>query len=101
MNDDPLQHSSGYTGSMTLSASLRWSLCAPQVAGPRECRRRAALRDGITSRHPEPFGTYVESIQTGTPMFLTGMLATQGRTFKSTASLLVRRQRPGLTPTMR
>ena len=31
---------------------------------------------------PEPFGTYVEAIQTGNLLFLTGMLPTQGREAK-------------------
>ena len=28
---------------------------------------------------PRPFGTYVEGVQTGKPLFLTGMLPTEGR----------------------
>jgi len=31
---------------------------------------------------PEPFGTYVESVQTGNLLFLTGMLPTEGRAAK-------------------
>jgi enamine deaminase RidA (YjgF/YER057c/UK114 family) len=31
---------------------------------------------------PEPFGTYVEAVQTGNLLFLTGMLPTEGRTPK-------------------
>jgi enamine deaminase RidA (YjgF/YER057c/UK114 family) len=31
---------------------------------------------------PEPFGTYVEAVQTGTLLFLTGMLPTEGREAK-------------------
>jgi enamine deaminase RidA (YjgF/YER057c/UK114 family) len=31
---------------------------------------------------PEPFGTYVEAVQTGNLLFLTGMLPTEGRTAK-------------------
>jgi enamine deaminase RidA (YjgF/YER057c/UK114 family) len=31
---------------------------------------------------PEPFGTYVESVQTGNLLFLTGMLPTKGRAAK-------------------
>src|SRR5712692_6049775 len=27
---------------------------------------------------PEPFGTYMEAVQTGNPLFLTGMLPTEG-----------------------
>ena len=31
---------------------------------------------------PEPFGTYVEAVQTGNLLFLTGMLPTAGREAK-------------------
>jgi enamine deaminase RidA (YjgF/YER057c/UK114 family) len=31
---------------------------------------------------PEPFGTYVEAVQTGNLLFLTGMLPTEGRSAK-------------------
>ncbi len=31
---------------------------------------------------PEPFGTYVEAVQTGNLLFLTGMLPTEGSTAK-------------------
>jgi enamine deaminase RidA (YjgF/YER057c/UK114 family) len=31
---------------------------------------------------PEPFGTYVEAVQTGSLLFLTGMLPTEGRVAK-------------------
>jgi enamine deaminase RidA (YjgF/YER057c/UK114 family) len=31
---------------------------------------------------PQPFGIYVEAVQTGTLLFLTGMLPTEGRTAK-------------------
>src|SRR5258705_11810708 len=33
---------------------------------------------------PEPFGTYVEAVQTGNLLFLTGMLPTEGRGAKFT-----------------
>jgi len=33
---------------------------------------------------PEPFGTYVEAVQTGKLLFLTGMLPTEGRSAKFT-----------------
>jgi enamine deaminase RidA (YjgF/YER057c/UK114 family) len=33
---------------------------------------------------PEPFGTYVEAVQTGNLLFLTGMLPTEGHTAKVT-----------------
>jgi hypothetical protein len=31
---------------------------------------------------PEPFGAYVEAVQTGNPLFLSGMLPTEGRAAK-------------------
>jgi enamine deaminase RidA (YjgF/YER057c/UK114 family) len=34
------------------------------------------------SAPPEPFGTYVEAVQTGNLLFLTGMLPTEGRAAK-------------------
>ena len=42
------------------------------------------LRDlGLTlPAPPEPFGTYVEAVQTGNLLFLTGMLPTEGRLAK-------------------
>src|SRR6478736_6485046 len=33
---------------------------------------------------PQPFGTYVEAVQTGNLLFLTGMLPTEGRSAKFT-----------------
>jgi len=36
---------------------------------------------------PEPFGTYVEAVQTGNLLFLTGMLPTEGRKAKFTGHL--------------
>src|SRR6266550_1370942 len=38
---------------------------------------------------PEPFGTYVEAVQTGNLLFLTGMLPTQGREAAELAALNV------------
>src|ERR1700732_3787615 len=36
---------------------------------------------------PEPFGTYVEAVQTGNLLFLTGMLPTEGRGAKFVGGL--------------
>jgi len=36
---------------------------------------------------PEPFGTYVEAVQTGNLLFLTGMLPTEGREAKFTGHM--------------
>src|SRR5215468_3153256 len=37
---------------------------------------------GIELPPPEPFGTYAEAVQTGSLLFLTGMLPTEGRAAK-------------------
>ena len=46
--------------------------------------RRAAVEGtgDQTPAPPEPFGTYVEAVQTGNLLFLTGMLPTAGREAK-------------------
>jgi len=42
-------------------------------------RRAAVERAGIELQHrPEPFGSYVEAVQAGTLLFLSGMLPTEG-----------------------
>jgi hypothetical protein len=38
------------------------------------------------SSPPEPFGTYVEAVQTGNLLFLSGMLPTEGREAKSSGA---------------
>ena len=45
------------------------------------CQRRAAVEGTCIELPlpPEPFGIYAEAIQTGNPLFLTGMLPTEGR----------------------
>ncbi|MGC2769853.1 MAG: RidA family protein, partial [Candidatus Acidiferrum sp.] len=49
--------------------------------GSRAGRAEQRLKElGITlPAPPEPFGTYVEAVQTGNLLFLTGMLPTEGR----------------------
>jgi enamine deaminase RidA (YjgF/YER057c/UK114 family) len=49
--------------------------------GSRTASAEQRLKDlGIQlSPPPEPFGTYVEAVQTGNLLFLTGMLPTEGR----------------------
>ncbi len=43
---------------------------------------------GLTlPKPPEPFGTYVEAVQTGNLLFLSGMLPTEGRQAKFTGRL--------------
>jgi enamine deaminase RidA (YjgF/YER057c/UK114 family) len=65
-----LTHSAKIEGHTTYDARTFW-------AG----RRRAeAERTGIElPMPPKPFGTYVEAVQTGNLLFLTGMLPTEGR----------------------
>jgi hypothetical protein len=44
-------------------------------------QRLRELRIGLPDP-PQPFGTYVEAVQTGNLLFLTGMLPTEGRAAK-------------------
>src|ERR1700686_5295112 len=56
--------------------------------GTREVSRSATAEQRLKERGiklpvpPEPFGTYVEAVQTGNLLFLTGMLPTEGRAAK-------------------
>src|SRR5256884_3810792 len=52
--------------------------------GSRPASAEQRLKElGITlPAPPEPFGTYVEAVQTGNLLFLTGMLPTEGRAAK-------------------
>ena len=52
--------------------------------GPRPASAEQRLKElGINlPAPPEPFGTYVEAVQTGNLLFLTGMLPTEGRAAK-------------------
>src|SRR5689334_14541644 len=54
--------------------------------GPRSASAEQRLKElGIKlPAPPEPFGTYVEAVQTGNLLFLTGMLPTEARTAKFT-----------------
>jgi enamine deaminase RidA (YjgF/YER057c/UK114 family) len=54
------------------------------VTGSRASRIEQRLKElGINlPAPPEPFGTYVEAVQTGSLLFLTGMLPTEGRSAK-------------------
>ena len=48
-------------------------------AGPEQRLKDLAIKLPVP---PEPFGTYVEAVQTGNLLFLTGMLPTEGRAAK-------------------
>jgi hypothetical protein len=51
------------------------------VTRPRPTRAEHRLKElGLKlPAPPEPFGTYVEAVQTGKQLFLTGILPTEGR----------------------
>src|SRR5579864_3247008 len=51
-------------------------------SGPASAEQRLKERGIKLPTPPEPFGTYVEAVQTGNLLFLTGMLPTEGREAK-------------------
>jgi enamine deaminase RidA (YjgF/YER057c/UK114 family) len=63
----PKQQASNHEGSLPSSAEQRLKELRIELPTP-----------------PEPFGTYVEAVQTGNLLFLTGMLPTEGRGAKFT-----------------
>jgi len=60
-------------------------MASSKARSPIEISRPASAEKRLTElgiklpAPPEPFGTYVEAVQTGNLLFLTGMLPTQGR----------------------
>ncbi len=52
------------------------------IANPTTAEERLAALGIKLPAPPEPFGIYVEAVQTGNLLFLTGMLPTEGRTAK-------------------
>ncbi|HEY2379062.1 MAG TPA: RidA family protein [Gemmatimonadaceae bacterium] len=62
------------TGSERVAESVR-----PAPPNAEERLRALSLQ---LPRSPEPFGRYVEAVQTGNLLFLSGVLATEGRTAK-------------------
>lgn len=65
-----------------MTTNSRKTAIIPAASGPASAEQR--LKDlGIKlPTPPEPFGTYVEAVQTGNLLFLTGMLPTEGRSAK-------------------
>ncbi len=65
-----------------MTTNSRKTAIIPAPSGPASAEQR--LKDlGIKlPTPPEPFGTYVEAVQTGNLLFLTGMLPTEGRSAK-------------------
>ena len=51
-------------------------------ARPTSAEQRLKELGIVLPEPPEPFGTYVEAVQTGNLLFLTGMLPTEGRAAK-------------------
>lgn len=67
-----------------MSANAKAQLVA--LENPRSASAEQRLKElGIKlPAPPQPFGTYVEAVQTGNLLFLTGMLPTEGRGAKFT-----------------
>jgi enamine deaminase RidA (YjgF/YER057c/UK114 family) len=65
-----------------MKIKLKKEMVGPEVSRLGSAERR--LKElGITlPKPPEPFGTYSEAVQTGTLLFLTGMLPTEDRAAK-------------------
>jgi enamine deaminase RidA (YjgF/YER057c/UK114 family) len=65
MNTNPVEQTENLEGSRSTSAEQRLEELGIRLPTP-----------------PEPFGTYVEAVQTGNLLFLSGMLPTEGREAK-------------------
>jgi enamine deaminase RidA (YjgF/YER057c/UK114 family) len=57
-------------------------MVAPENSQPSSAEERLIELGIELPSPPQPFGTYVEAVQTGNLLFLTGMLPTQGREAK-------------------
>ncbi len=57
-------------------------MVTPEDSRPASAERRLKELGIKLPAPPEPFGTYVEAVQTGNLLFLTGMLPTEGRAAK-------------------
>ena len=60
------------------------ALMAHEHSGPESAEQRLKELGIELPLPPKPFGTYVEAVQTGNLLFLTGMLPTEGREAKFT-----------------
>src|SRR5579863_1787293 len=65
-----------------MSANTKAQMATREVSGSASAERRLRELGIDLPAPPEPFGTYVEAVQTGNLLFLTGMLPTEGRTAK-------------------
>jgi enamine deaminase RidA (YjgF/YER057c/UK114 family) len=73
-------------GEREMTAASKGQLGTHENPRPEKTSAEQRLKElGITlPAPPQPFGTYVESVQTGNLLFLTGMLPTEGRQAKFT-----------------
>jgi enamine deaminase RidA (YjgF/YER057c/UK114 family) len=62
-----------------LSTTSKKQMVTHEVSQPASAEQRLEALDITLPAPPAPFGTYVEAVQTGNLLFLTGMLPTQGR----------------------
>src|SRR5207245_8735307 len=60
----------------------RWQMVTGESSRPAGAEQRLKELGIKLPAPPEPFGTYVEAVQTGNLLFLTGMLPTEGREAK-------------------
>src|SRR5260370_18207171 len=65
-----------------MEANLRVKMVTDEVSRPASAEQRLKELGIKLPAPPEPFGTYVEAVQTGNLLFLTGMLPTEGREAK-------------------
>ena len=61
---------------------LKEKMVTREVSRPASAEQRLQELGIKLPAPPEPFGTYVEAVQTGSLLFLTGMLPTEGREAK-------------------
>jgi hypothetical protein len=65
-----------------MSTNLKEQMVTREGSRPASAERRLKELGIKLPAPPEPFGTYVEAVQTGNLLFLTGMLPTEGQEAK-------------------
>jgi enamine deaminase RidA (YjgF/YER057c/UK114 family) len=65
-----------------MNAHARQQMLSREGTRPAGAEQRLKDLGIVLPAPPEPFGTYVEAVQTGNLLFLTGMLPTEGRAAK-------------------
>src|SRR5882757_7448183 len=61
---------------------MKEQMTTPKDSGPKTAEQRLQELGIKLPAPPQPFGTYVEAVQTGNLLFLTGMLPTEGHAAK-------------------